>query len=132
MSLYMKLCPEVLPYTPQPTLPPAASTVDHLKVLDQLLGLDLQVHLVLALVSLQQLLIGQLKSDLAACGHIHRHRELLQLPPRGPAWGTQVHLSGVWGSSPNPWRKTWNHSGPWLPQLPDGIMWQDQAHVVKE
>ena len=42
----------------------------YLKVLDQLLGLDLEVHLVLALMPLEQLLVVELKSDLAACSHI--------------------------------------------------------------
>lgn len=61
---------------------------------DELLGLDLKVHLVLSLVSLEQLFIGQLKDDLAACGHIDRHCELLQLPPGGPrGWGYKTVLS---------------------------------------
>lgn len=54
-----------LPRGPSPTPTPsstrsagAAGELHYLKVLDQLLGLDLEVHLVLAMVPLQQLLIG--------------------------------------------------------------------------
>lgn len=89
------LCSKIYPSPPTPTraLPfPGLSVVpgrdegmtDYLKVSDQLFGLDLNVHLVLALVPLKQLLIGQLKGDLAASSHIDGHCELLQFSPRGP------------------------------------------------
>lgn len=92
------VCPRALPATPLPTPTPyhtpalsaAAGVIDYLEVLDQLLGLDFKVHLVLSLAPLQQLLIGQLKGDLAARSHVDGDCEFLQLPPRGPGGDTTL------------------------------------------
>lgn len=112
--------PGPFPATPCPRPPPsplhfhpctgAAGVVDYLKVLDQLLGLDFKVHLVFALVPLQQLLVGELEGDLAARSHIDGDCEFLQLPPGGPEWGARppcrpapARPSWAVGSGPAPW-----------------------------
>lgn len=61
-------------------LKPTAPCPAHLEVLNELLGPDLDEQLVLAQLPLQQLLVGQLKSDFAGSRDADRHLELLQLP----------------------------------------------------
>lgn len=78
----------------------AAGALHYLKVLHQLLGLHLEVHLIHALVSLQQLLIGELKGDPAARSYIDRDCEFLQLPPRGPEWEYKTMSAPTDGTAP--------------------------------